>query len=253
MHLVAVHHWQQEEAVVTEAIATALNILVFEARQKITGGGPVVIANFADQSQAAELATKLTHEGVPALVIDTRLVRGNNRRQHTRSFELGAEALQVETLSGEPLKIGYETIQLLLIASCSTGQIQTSETTTQRKFSLGKTLLAGGIPMTKKIKTTETTSSEERDKTLWLYTSTGETLVFTRNAMDYSGLGEVRQITCDLNFNYLLKDLQRLAPQAHYNDRLLTRVGQVQTLGPVLNPESDLDLAFEILSQSLLH
>ncbi|MCD6188037.1 MAG: hypothetical protein J7K09_07715 [Desulfuromusa sp.] len=253
MHLVAVHHWQQEEAVVTEAIATALNILVFEARQKITGGWPVVIANFADQSQAAELATKLTHEGVPALVIDTQLVRGNNRRQHIRSFELGAEALQVETLSGEPLKIGYETIQLLLIASCSTGQIQTSETTTQRKFSLGKTLLAGGIPMTKKIKTTETTSSEERDKTLWLYTSTGETLVFTRNAMDYSGLGEVRQITCDLNFNYLLKDLQRLAPQAHYNDRLLTRVGQVQTLGPVLNPESDLDLAFEILSQSLLH
>ena len=251
MYLVAVHHWQQEEAVVTGAIAAALNILVFEARQKITGGGPAVIANFADQNQAAELATKLTHEGVPALVIDTQLVRENNRRQQTRSFELGSQTLQIETLSGEPLKIGYQTIQLLLIASCSTGQIQTSETTTQRKFSLGKTLLAGGIPMTKKVKSTETTTSEERDKTLWLYTSTGETLVFTRNVMDYAGLGEVRQMTCDLNFNYLLKELQRLAPQALYNDRLLTRVGQVQTLGPVLNPESDLDLAFEILSQSL--
>ena len=209
MYLVAVHHWQQEEAVVTGAIAAALNILVFEARQKITGGGPAVIANFADQNQAAELATKLTHEGVPALVIDTQLVRENNRRQQTRSFELGSQTLQIETLSGEPLKIGYQTIQLLLIASCSTGQIQTSETTTQRKFSLGKTLLAGGIPMTKKVKSTETTSSEERDKTLWLYTNTGETLVFTRNLMDYSGLGEVRQITCDLNFNYILKELHR--------------------------------------------
>ncbi len=251
MYLVAIHHWQQEEAGITGTIAAALNILAFEARQKIAGGGPVTIANFADQNQATELATKLIQEGVPALVIDTLLVRGNSRRQHTCSFEFGTETLQVETSSGEPLKIGYQTIDLLLIATCNAGQIQTSETTTQRKFSLGKTLLAGGIPMTKKVKSTETTISEERDKTLWLYTSTGETLVFTRNMMDYSGLGEVRQMTCDLNFNYLLKELQRLAPQAHYNDRLLTRVGQVQTLGPVLNPESDLDLAFEILSQSL--
>ena len=38
MYLVAVHRWQQEVTVVAEIIAAALNILVFEARQKITGG-----------------------------------------------------------------------------------------------------------------------------------------------------------------------------------------------------------------------
>ena len=251
MYLVAAHHWQQEEAVVAEAIAAALNILVFEARQKIAGGGPVVITSFADQNQAEELAAKLTHGGIPALVIDTRMVRSHNRRQHASRFELGMETLQVETSGSESLKIDYKTIQLLLIATCSAGQVQTSNTTTQRKFSPGKTLRAGGLPMSKKVKSTEITSSEERDKTLCLYISTGEALVFTRNAIDYSGLGETRQMTCDLNFTYLLNELRRLAPQARYNDRLLTRVGQVQTLGPVLNPESDLDLAFEILSQSL--
>ena len=251
MYLVAIHHWQQETAGVAEVVATALNILVFEARQKIISGEPVVIANFADQNQAEELAVKITAAGVPAWVIDTLKVRNNNLPQHVSRFELGAQTLQVETSTGESLEIDYKTIDLLLIAICSAGQTETTNTTVERKFSLGKTLLSGGIPMTKKVKTTEILSTEERDKTFWLYTRSGETLIFTCNAMDYTGLGEARQITRELNFAYLLKELQRLAPQAHYNDQLLTRVGQAQVLGQVLNPESDLDLAFAILSQSL--
>ena len=251
MYLVAIHHWQQETAEVAEVVAAALNILVFEARQKIIGGEPVVIASFAEQNRAEELAIKITRAGVPAWVIDALKVRSNNLQQHASRFELEAQTLQVTTSNGDLLEIGYDTIDLLLVATCSAGQIQTTETTTQRKFSLGKTLLAGGIPLTKKIKKTETISSEERDKTFWLYTYSGERLIFTCQAMNYVGLGEARQITRDLNFTYLLKELQRLAPQAHYNDRLLTRVGQAQILGQVLNPESDFDLAFAILSQSL--
>ncbi len=251
MYLVAIHQWQQETTEVAEIVAAALNILVFEARQKVIGGEPVVIASFADQNQAEELAIKITDAGIPAWVIDTLKVRNNNLQQHVSRFELGAQTLQVETSTGESLEIDYKTIDLLLIAIGGVGQIETTNTTVQRKFSLGKTLLSGGIPMTKKVKTTETLATEERDKTFWLYTRSGETLIFTCNAMNYTGLGEARQITLDLNFTYLLKELQRLAPQAHYNDQLLTRVGQAQMLGQVLNPESDLDLAFAILSQSL--
>lgn len=251
MYLVAIHHWQQETAEVAEIVATALNILVFEARQKIVGGEPVVIASFADQNRAEELAIKITRAGIPTWVIDTLKVRNNNLQQHATRVELGAQTLQVKISTGEFLEIEYETIDLLLLATCSAGQIGKGNTTTRRKFSLGKTLLAGGIPMTKKVKTTEILSTEERDKTLWLYSNTGEALVFTRNALVYSDLGKTRRMTRDLNFTYFLKELQRLAPQARYNDRLLTRVGQVQVLGTVLNPESNLDLAFEILSQSL--
>ena len=251
MYLVAIHQWQQETTEVAEIVAAALNILVFEARQKVIGGEPVVIASFADQNQAEELAIKITDAGIPAWVIDTLKVRNNKLQQHASRFELGAQTLQVTTSTGESLEIDYKTIDLLLIAICSAGQTETTNTTVERKFSLGKTLLSGGIPMTKKVKTTEILSTEERDKTFWLYTRSGETLIFTCNAMNYTGLGEARQITLDLNFTYLLKELQRLTPQAHYNDQLLTRVGQAQVLGQVLNPESDLDLAFAILSQSL--
>jgi len=54
-----------------------------------------------------------------------------------------------------------------------------------------------------------------------------------------------------LNFAYLASELRRHSPQAVYDDRLLNRVGQVRLLGPVQNPETNLDLAAEILAQSL--
>lgn len=251
MYLVAIHHWPQETAKVAEIVAAALNILVFEARQKIIGGEPIALASFSDQNKADELAKKITSAGIPAWVVDTHKVRNSNLPKHASRFELGTQILQVEISTGESLEIGYETIDLLLIATCSGGQIETTKTTVQRKFSLGKTLLSGGIPLTKKVKTTETLTSEEREKTFWLYTRTGETLIFTCNAVDYAGLGKARQLTRELNFTHLLKELQRMAPQARYNDQLLTRGGQAQILGQVLNPARDLDLAFAILSQSL--
>jgi len=251
MYLVTVHRWQQETTVVAEVIAPALNILVFEARQKITGGEPVTIASFAEKNQAEELAAKLTQADIPTLVIDPQLVREQNRHQQVAYFTFGTESLQIKTFSDELFAIGYKTLDLLLLATCGTGQGETSTTTTQRKFSMGKTLLAGGIPMTKKITTTEIAKSDERDKTLWIYTNTGETLIFTCNTLSYAGLGEARQMTRNLNFSYLLQEIRRLAPQAHYDDRLLNRVGQVQILGPLLNPDTDLDLAFALLSRSL--
>jgi hypothetical protein len=59
------------------------------------------------------------------------------------------------------------------------------------------------------------------------------------------------QFTRDLNFAQLKKELRRLAPQAVYDDRLLKRAALIRLLGPTLSPETDLDLAFEVLARSL--
>ena len=60
MHLVAVHNWQKEEAEVAKTIAEMMGTLVYEARQKISGGGPAVLASFADLQQAQTLAGRLS-------------------------------------------------------------------------------------------------------------------------------------------------------------------------------------------------
>ena len=105
--------------------------------------------------------------------------------------------------------------------------------------------------MTKKVKSEKTVTIEERDETLWLYTQEQTKVIFDRTAMNYDGLGDVMQLTRDLNFTHLKKELRRLAPQACYDDRLLKRAALVRVIGPALNPETDFDLAFEILARSL--
>lgn len=251
MHLVVGHGWQQEDAVIANVIADVLGLVVFEARQKISGGGPAVLASFADPQRAGNLAVQLSQQGVPSLVVDTAAVRNGKQPFYVHRFVFGAQALQLESQGGETCDIDYSTIELLLVAICKTGEMQTTGTETTRKFSLGKTLLAGGVPMTKKVKTEKTVLTEARDETLWLYTHNGATFVFDRAAMTYDGFGEAMQFTRDLNFTRLKNELRRLAPQACYDDRLLKRAAMIRLLGPALNPETDHDLAFEILSRSL--
>lgn len=251
MQIVVIYGWQQAESEVAKSIAETLGILIFEARQKIAGGGPVVLANFADQGEAEELAARLSQAKVPAFVVDSEAVRNRQRPFQVRRFVPGDQVLQIESLTGELRDLSYVSVELLLVATGSSGTSQTTATLTERKFSLGKTLLSGGVPMTSKVTSQTTMTSEERDETLWLY-STGQTVViFDRAAINYDGLGDAMQITRELNFAHLKSELRRLAPQAVYDDRLLKRAGLVHLLGLNLSPESDLDLAFEILARSL--
>jgi hypothetical protein len=251
MHLVAVSGWQKEEVAVAKTIADTMGTLVFEAQQKISGGGPAVLTSFADPHQAETMAARLSQDGVPAFVIDTAAVRSRNQALHVRRFVLDSQVLQLELFDGNNCDIDYGKIALLLIATCNSGQSQTTETETKRKFSLGKTLLAGGVPMTKKVKSETTATVEKRDETLWMYTQEGAKVIFDRAAMSYDGLGDAMQFTRDLNFVHLKNQLRWLAPQASYDDRLLKRAVLVRLLGSVFNPETDLDLAFEILARSL--
>lgn len=251
MYLVIAKNWQKDPAEVVQAIAETLGILVFEARQKITGGPPVTIANFSDRQPAEKISEQLAERTVETLIIDTVTARNKQQLFQASHFKLGAHTLQIESAEGEQLEIDYAKIELLLLATCSDGQIETMKTTTKRKFSMGKTLLAGGIPMTKKVKKTEITTSSDREKTLWLYSDKNEVAIFNLSKVNYAGLGEKRGLTRDLNFTHLKNELLRLAPHASYDERLLKRAGQVNLLGPSLDPETHLDLAFEILAQSL--
>ena len=251
MYLVVLHDWKMEEGAVAMFVAEKLGTVAFEARQKIAGGSPVVIATFADEDHARALADSLTQEDLPAFLIDTEEVRKHQSPYYVRRFVLGEEALKVESRDGESCEIEYGTIDLLLVAICKAGEIQTTGTETSRKFSLGKTLLAGGLPMKTKVKSEKIVTVEERDESLWLYTHDRALFIFDRPVMNYDGLGEAMQFTRDLNFTHLKNELKRLAPGARFDDRLLKRAAMIRLLGPALNPEVDHDLAFEILSRSL--
>ncbi|HEY6873939.1 MAG TPA: hypothetical protein VI298_14535 [Geobacteraceae bacterium] len=250
MHVVVIHGWREETAEVVQAVAAALGVTVFEARQRMIGGGPAVVASFADPHQAGALAAKLNRSGVATLVVDVAEVRSGAGRINVRRFELGGASLRIEAGDGEPEGIPYGEIDLLLPGIGISGHTETT-TVTERTFSLGRTIFSGGIPLTKKVERQQEVTTEQRTRLLFLYAGRRPQVVFSQSGMTYDGLGSAMKMSQELNFAYLAGELRRLSPGAAYDDRLLNRAGQVRLLGPALNPETSLDLAAEILARSL--
>ena len=126
MYLVVLNDWKMEEGAVALFVAEKLGTVAFEARQKLSGGSPVVIATFADEDHARALVGSLTQEDLPAFMIDSEDVRKQQSPCYVHRFVLGKEALKVESREGDSYEIQYGAIDLLLVAICKAGEIQTT-------------------------------------------------------------------------------------------------------------------------------
>lgn len=252
MHVVVTHSWQKEVTELVDAVAGALGIAVFEARQRMSGNGPAVVASFADPQQALTLAKKLNQGGIATLVVDVAEVQNRAGRFIVRHFELNESSIRIKTSDRQRAEIPFEEIDLLL-PSTSIVEYSEKKTVTERKLSVGKTLLTGGIPMSKKVKREEEVTTEERSKVLYLYAGNRMPVVFSQTGMTYDGLGAAMKLSRELNFTYFISELRRRCPGALYDDRLHNRAGLVRLLGPALSPEANLDLAVEILAWTLRH
>jgi hypothetical protein len=250
MHVVVIDGWKEETAELVQTLAGALGIMPYEARQRIIGGGPTVVASFADEQRAVELAAKLNQRAISSLVVDASEVRGRAGHLVVRRFELGDRSLRIETVGGKSAEIPFSEIDLLLPGVSTVGYSET-KTVVDRKLSIGKTILSGGIPMSKKVERQEVVSTEESRKFLYLYAGDRPSADFSQDGMSYEGFGAAMKFSRELNFAYLISELRRLSPRAVYDDRLLNRAGQVRILGPALSPETHLNLAAEILARTL--
>jgi hypothetical protein len=250
MHVVVIYGWQHETPELTQVLAGALGLTLYEARQRLIGGGPAVVASFADPQLAGALVAKLQQGGMAALVIDAGALRSGGGQRIVRRFVFGERSLNIQSGDGQTAEIPYREIDLLLPGTSITGYAE-MVTVTERKLSLGKTLLSGGIPVTSKVERQETVKSEESEKVFYIYAGGRPQVVFRQNSMTYDGLGAAMQMSRELNFAFLVAELRRLSPGAIYDDRLVGRGGQTRLLGPAQNLEKNLDLAAEVLAQGL--
>lgn len=251
MDVVAIYGWGEETPEMAQALAGALGIMVFEARQRLATGGPSVVASFADHQQARALAEKVSRAGIKTLIVDAAPVRRRDGFYIIRRFEFEDRALKIETHNGQQETLPYAEMKLLLTGTSIVGYSET-KTIVEKKFSMGKTLLAGGIPMTTKVERQEEVSSEESEQILYLYANGRSPAIFSLNGMNYDGFGAEMKLSRKLNFSHLISQLRLHAPGAVYDDRLLTRINQVRLLGPAQGREGSLDLAAEILARCLL-
>jgi hypothetical protein len=249
--VVVIYGWQEETTEMVQALAGALGIMVFEARQRLIGGGPAVVAGFADHQQAGDLAEKLRRSGIKTLIVDASSVRLRGIFTIVRRFVFEERVLKIETHSGQQETRPYTEMELLLTGTRVVGYNET-KTVVEKKLSLGKTLLSGGIPMTTKVERQEEVSSEESEQVLYLYAHDRPAAIFSLNGMNYDGFGAEMKLSRRLNFSHLISQLRLHASGAAFDDRLLSRISQTRLLGPAQGREASLDLAAEILARCLL-
>lgn len=253
MQIVAIHHIVGDSAQRARDLSAILGVTAYEARPRVNVAvdGTAVVASFAADDQAKVCISALNNAGFATVCVDSAQLEVDARRFIVRRLCVTAEQLQVWDMEGGTLVINYAEVALLLRGAGIISSVR-SDTTTERKFAIGRALATGGLIMRKKVTTTTSSVSSERQPFCHIYIPGAPIVVLRQDVIDYAALGAERKLSRDANFNWICMELRRLCRAAQWDERLQTKPGLAQVLGPVFNPEINLDLAISIVVKSIL-
>ncbi len=252
MHIAAIYNLPEHKDDLAEALAAALGTTVYEAlsRLRVPVKGPLVAASCRDHEAAEKIAERLASGGFDAIVLDQDEIETESAQFIVRKFRLDDEALDVESGKGQNLIIDYRSIDLLLRGTGIARKTEI-ETSKERKFSLGRAVLSGGLVMSRTKKITREIKTEEREGFFNLYSGSLPTLVFRESVLVYDSPGFALKPSRVANFAYLISELRMRQPDAAFDERLLRRAEQAALLGPLLSPEEFLNVATSLLAKIL--
>ena len=250
MFAVVVDQLPGDVAKAAQGLATALGKTAYECRPiaNAPGGGPVVVSCHALAPDAEVSASRLRAAGFETTVVPDTIAQPV-RSFAARSFELRQEALAVQSLEGSHVVIPYAQVEVLVRGSELTQETQTSTSTT-RKLDVGRAVLSGGLMMTRKQKTTRTTTSTDSQGFVIVYHALGPPVALLEKALLYQSLGPQMQPSRMANFVYLANRLRQRCERAVWDERLLRRAAQQQLLGATLAADDYLDLAIALVADS---
>jgi hypothetical protein len=252
VYFLVLRGWRGHDDVdaLARTLAESLGKNLPEARTRLLAGGPLVVASFLELEPATARADALRSRGIAdLLVIRGSEIETDAGRCFARHFELGDRGLSVADRQ-RILEIPYGEIELLLRGTRLEAQTTRDKPST-REFSLARTVMSGGLMITRPVAAVRGSRAEERTGFLHLYA--GERPVVALREVDllFQSLGAELRLSRQANFQYLVAELRRRAPAAIYDERLVQRGGQVQLLGPGLSPDRHLDVALSVLARIL--
>jgi hypothetical protein len=254
LRVLAIYNLRGNEALLARQLATVLGKTVYEASSRVRapGGGPSVIAAFADPRAADDAAETLRARGFDTLLLDEPDIEADERRFVVRAFELESEGMRLESRRGR-LEARYADIDLMVRGVQIVRQAPASQPQrgAGRKFSLMRTVITGGILMTKPVPAKWRPASEEREGFLHLYGRGLPPLAWRAGELLYQSLGGALEPSREGNFARVVGELRRRCTRAVYDERLASRAGQAQLLGSSLSPDEHLDVAISVLAGAL--
>jgi hypothetical protein len=251
VHVVVLQGWDAGDVdELVRVLADALGRNLPEARTRLLGGGPIVVASFPEAGPATALADTLRSRRIGEVsAIGRGELETDAGRFCARGFELGELGLRAVEREHR-LEIPYGEIELLLRGTRVETHAARDQPST-REFSLARAVASGGLLISRPVAAGRTRQTEERTGFLQVYAGERPVVALREADLRFQSLGPELRPSRQANFQYLVAELRRRAPAAIYDDRLIQRGGQVQLLGPGLSTDRHLDVALSVLARAL--
>jgi hypothetical protein len=251
MHIVAIYDLKGSAEHLARNLSGVMGITPYEARARVMapGGGPAVVGGFAEAAAAAACAQRLKVAGFSTLILDSVEAGGAASRFDAFQVRFGTDTLATIDRRSGSREFPYDRVTMLLRGTIF-GSATDSDVTREKKFSPGLAILSGGLILRKTVQTVTQTVTSHSQPFLYLCTPEHPPVALYPEQMDFSTLGANRQLSREANFGWICAELRRRCSRAVWDDRLQTRPGQAQLLGPTLSPDSYLDLAITLLVQA---
>ena len=251
MFLVSVMTFPQSLEAAAQLLATRMGSTLYEARTRLSGEPPRVIAVLADGDEAHALARRLSNDGFSGVVADGSDLETDDKRLHIAALAFGDDALEATLRDGSTRSVPWTAITLLLRGN-RTSQTTTTREDTVRKFSPGKAILTGGLVLRSSSTTTTTSTARSSQAFLYVYDDAGgPPLALYEQRLSYAFLGKAIQPSSLANFATVVAEIRKRATGAKLDERL----ARSPTLGsPPLPPrgvdpnEWKVDIAATLLS-----
>jgi hypothetical protein len=198
--------------------AALCGLTVMEVGARCGGVLPRVLVRQAPEDEARRLVTGLGALGFRAFAADVRRIPSDAQRIVARRLEATGSGLNVTDGRGTCHPCPFTTIALVQTGYRTTSHSEVVKST-ERKFSMGRALMTGGLALTKKVETvTEQVTSSRESFILVARTEGLPAIILYESRLGYPCLGAELKPSRHLNLKAVLERLRALVP-APLDDR----------------------------------
>ncbi|MDB5215801.1 MAG: hypothetical protein JWO86_3728 [Myxococcaceae bacterium] len=211
-------------------LAADLGSTAYEAGLLLRSPSPVPLLRTEDRARALDLLAKLRARGHDAVACDAGAVVSTGAMTQVRSFRMDDGAFVV-TSGNDATTVPWSDVRALVRAIHRTSS-EHIEKSAEKKLSLGRAAMSGGVMLTKTVTKTAKHTVEEREQVLYVFRDNGTPLLAALSRTRYDGLGADLRPSQIENFNTLVRAVRARAPQAIYDERLLAPRPGIERVTP---------------------
>jgi hypothetical protein len=201
-------------------LALELGTTVYETALLLRTPTPVPLLRTDDRARALDLLSRLRARGHDAVACDVGAVVPADSMLHVRSLVVDDDACVVTGKGGTEERVALGEVVAMVRATHRT-RTEAVEKSAEKRLSLGRAAMSGGLLMTKTVSRSATRSVEEREQVLYVFVRGRAPLLLAQSRLRYEQLGADLRPSQGENFATVVRRLRERAPHAAYDERLL--------------------------------